>query len=366
MSHKIHLLRIYFFISAFIFISCSIDIIEISINQAKTGSLKSNEYDYYKLTLPGDINKTNQVVIELEPNTDMDSINNIISDPNLYISINDVRPTETEHKWSSNRFGDETITINGEYINPFQNYYIGVHCREKCNYILKTSLVNTIIIKENIINSFTLESKTVMKFSFKTRTQFNELSVNLVGSFINSFNAYLAKKDASSSNTLPAEPIFFNGFKFTIKNNELGNNNNDIFYELIVDNRDIKQELNIWLKYDDEIIKIREAELMYDTISQNKANCYYYAINKMNLNKDIIISTTLFNGLGFIYIEGYGAVFPNNIKEDYKNKENSYSIKDNRVIHLTEENFKKFGQNNNKKEALLNFCYYAEKNSSLI
>ena len=366
MYKNINIKYLYIFISFFIFISCSQDLIEISINQEKRGSLINNEYDYYKLTLPEKINKKNQLVFELEPNTELDSINNIVSDPNLYISLNDIHPTETEHHWSSYRFGDETISITGKYLNPFQIYYIGVYCKEKCNYILKTSLVNSIKIKENIVNSFTIESKTVMKFAFKTRRKFKDLSVNIVGSFINSFRVYLAKNTTSSSNTLPAQAILFNGYKFTIKGNDLETNNNDNLYELLVDNRDQKQELNIWLKYDDDIIKIKEAKIMYDAISENKANCYYYSINKKNINKDIILSTTLFNGFGFIYIEGYGSISPENINANYKKKEKSYSIVQNRVIHLTEKNFKNFGQNNNNnKKTHLNFCFFAEKASSL-
>ena len=363
MSKIINIKYLFLFISIFIFISCSDDIIEIKLNDEKKGSLKNDEYDFYKLTLPEEIDKNGQVVFEVEPNTELDSINNIVSDPNLYISINNNYPTNINHAWSSNRFGDETITVNGEYVKPFQFFYIGIHCKEKCNYILKISLIKAITIKENKINSYTLESQSVMKFSFTTRKLFNELSVNIVGDFLNAFNAYLAKNGASSSNTLPAEPIFYNGYRFIIKNNDLSNSN--INYDLVVDNRNQKQELNIWLKYDEDNISIKEAEIMYDTISENKANCYYYPINKINQNKDIILSTTLFNGIGFMYIEGFGSIYPGKIDKSFKNKDSSYTIIQNRAIHLTKENFKNYGKFNDNEETLLNFCFYAEKNTSL-
>ena len=81
---------------------------------------------------------------------------------------------------------------------------------------------------------------------------------------------------------------------------------------------------------------------MYDTISENKANCYYYPINKINQNKDIILSTTLFNGIGFMYIEGFGSIYPGKIDKSFKNKDSSYTIIQNRAIHLTKENFKNY------------------------
>ena len=347
------------FLINFIFISCFNDIMEIKVNDTKRGVLKDDEYDFYKLTLPENVDKNGQIVFELEPYPELDLLNNIISDPNLYISIDELHPNELTSGWKSNRFGDETITISGQYVNPFQYFHIGVHCKNKCNYILKISIVKTIIIQEYKINSFNLEKNTVMKFSFRPRNEFKELSVNVVGSFLNSFNVYLSQTDASSSNTLPSEPIFFNGYKFTITENTASE------YNLIVDNRNERQELNIWLKYDNDIIKIKEAEEIYDSISQERANCYYYSIDKINQNKDIIISTSLFNGLGFIYISGFTQIDSNLIGANYKTKDNSYEIIQNRAIRLTSDKLKNFGKLNELEETHLNFCFYAEKSSSL-
>ena len=81
-------------------------------------------------------------------------------------------------------------------------------------------------------------------FSFKTKQSFNELSVNIVGSYLKSFNVYLADKDPSSSNTLPAEAMLFNGYRFNIKNIEDKKGlNSGTEYELIVDNREEKQNI---------------------------------------------------------------------------------------------------------------------------
>ena len=343
---------------------CSDTLMEININETKTGTLQSDEYDFYKLTLPPDTDRNSQLMFELEPNEILDSLNNIISDPNIYISVDEVHPTSFKNTWSSNRFGDETISISGEKIFPFQYFHIGVHCKNVCNYKLEVTLVNSIKLRENKVNSFNLEKNSIMKFSFITKEQFRELSLSVVGSFINTFNVYLARKDPSSSNTLPSEPILFNGYKFLLKNDK-ENPNSLVKYELVVDNRDKRQDLNIWLKYDNDNIKIKEAEIIYDAITENRASCYFYSLGKMGDDKDIILSTTLFNGIGFIYIEGFNSIEGKSIDKSYKNKKKSYPIIQNKAIHLSKNDFNDFGYYEKDKETFLNFCFFAEKNTSL-
>ena len=347
-----------------IFISCSYDIKEIELNQIMRGSLTDGESDYFKITLPEDVDKNGTLVFELEPSTYLDSLNDIVSDPNLYISIDETHPNELKHTWASNRFGGEVISIGGSYINPFQYFYIGVHCVEKCNYCLTITNVTSIPLVEKKINSFTLEENTVMKFNFHTKKIFNQLTVNIVSSYLGFFNAYLAKNDASSSNTFQFEAIFYNGYRFTIDNNEL-ENNSDIKFDLTVDNSWVKQEINIWLQYDNENIKVKEADVIFDSIVENKANCYYYNIEQVNRNKDIIISSVLFNGMGFMYIAGFSPINANQITKNYKSKSNSYPIIKNRAIHLTSENLKSYGRFNQDSDTPLYFCFYGEKNTSL-
>ena len=247
-----------FFLLLFILVSCDKEIIELKLEKTKYGSLQKNEYDYYKLTLPKEIEKYNNLIIELEPNKELDIVSNIISDPDLYVSKSEKYPNESKHTWSSKRFGDETVSINRNLLEPKDVFYLGVHCKDKCNYIIKSKLAKSIPILENKKNIYELDSNTVMKFSFRTREKFNNLLINLVGSYINSFKVYLAKKDASSSNTLPSIPILFNGYQFIIKNDK--DKYSGYMFELIVDNEKDKQELSIWLKYDNDTIDFKSYE----------------------------------------------------------------------------------------------------------
>ena len=365
MSEKLKII-IFLSITFFNLISSSEDLIELGLKEIKRGSLKNNEYDYYILTLPDEFDKESYLIVELEPNKDLDVINNIISDPNLYISITEKMPNAILNTWKSERFGDETISINPSFLNPQQKFYIAVYCKEKCNYILKSQLVNNIIIKENEINRYNLNPKTVTKYSFTTRNNFNELYVNVIGSYINSFSAYLARENPSSSNTLYSTPILFNGYRFNIrKYNNVKNLNTNTKFELIIDNENDRQDLTLWLQYDNENILIREADILYDSIEENKAHCYYYAIDYFNKDKEIILSTSLFNGEGFIYMAGFNSVNADSISINDKNKISSYKVIQSKAIKFTKEDFKNFGKFKDNEQNFLNFCFYAEKSTSL-
>jgi len=143
----------YLFISILTLICCTYDIKELELNEVKCGTLSKGEFDFYKITFPNEVDKSGQIVFELEPNIVLDGINNIVSDPNLYISIDEQHPTDTKNTWASSRFGEETITLGPQYINPRQYFHIGVHCIEKCNYIIKVSIVQSIVLNTNKINS---------------------------------------------------------------------------------------------------------------------------------------------------------------------------------------------------------------------
>ena len=354
-----------FFLSINIFfISCSKELIQLELDLVRQGSLKNDEYDYYNLTLPSELNEESHLIIETEPNPQLDLINNIMSDPNLYISTTYEKPSIDKYNWKSERFGDEVISINPKYLSPQKIFFISVHCKTRCNYILKAQLVKNINLKLDQMNVFSIKPKTVSKFSFKTRQEnFDELYINVLGSYINSFKAYLAKDDPSSSNTLKAESIIFNGYRFSIKN-DADNTNTNTEYNLIIDNENDIEEIKIWFQYDNENILIKEADILYDSVEKNKAHCYHYPLDSSNKYKDIILSSSMFNGDGFFYFSGFDQINANLINSGYKKKEDSYSIFTNKAIRITENDIKDFEKKSSNDKDELNFCFFAEKNSS--
>ena len=151
-------------------------------------------------------------------------------------------------------------------------------------------------LKTNDLNVFSINPKTVIKLSFKTKSEnFNELYINIIGTYINSFQIYLSQEKPTSSNILNAQPILFNEYRFTINNDEnhINTNKED---NLIIDNESQIGKIKIWLQYDNENILLKEADILYDSIEKNKAHCYFFNLNQADIYKDLIISTTLFNG----------------------------------------------------------------------
>ena len=67
MSKNIHIKPFLVFSYLTIFISCSYDLKDINLNEEKRGSLTNGEFDYFKITLPADVNKNGAIVFELEP-----------------------------------------------------------------------------------------------------------------------------------------------------------------------------------------------------------------------------------------------------------------------------------------------------------
>ena len=131
-------------------------------------------------------------------------------------------------------------------------------------------------LKTNGLNVFSINPKTVIKLSFKTKSKnFNELYINIIGTYINSFKLYLSQENHSSSNTLKAQPISFNGYRFTINNGENHINTNKE-YNLIIDNKNQIGEIKIWIQYDNENILLKEADILYDSIKKKKAHCYFF------------------------------------------------------------------------------------------
>ena len=170
---------------------------------------------------------------------------------------------------------------------------------------------------------------------------------------------YLSQENPSSSNILNAQPILFNWYRFTINNDENHINTNKE-YNLIIDNKNQIGEIKIWIQYDNENILLKEADILYNSIEKNKTLCFFN-LNQADIYKDLIISTTLFNGEGFIYMARFEQINSNSIKLNYKNKDYSYGIDLNRAIKITKDDIKFFEKNNNnEKKNSLKFCYYAE------
>ena len=67
----------------------------LNLETEKLASLNSKENSYYEITIPSNITAQSKfLLISLTPNTDLDRLDNIFSDPNIYISKKEKYPYE--------------------------------------------------------------------------------------------------------------------------------------------------------------------------------------------------------------------------------------------------------------------------------
>ena len=337
--------------------------INLPLNEAIKGSLADKTYSYYKLKLPElEISDSKFLLIEARRNVDQDVIDNVFSNPNLFISSTEVYPSPDKNTWSSDRFGDEIISINEKHVKSGAIFYISIYCEFKCNYILDAKLYDNYQLKEDKIYTVSMIADDVLKGTFKSRKNFDILKVNCVSFKMKPFRIFLAKKDPSSSNTAPSSPIFTNGYYFLMKKGDPFYEV-DQEYEILIENKGFKQDLLFWIQYDEEDIELSEMSPLFGVASPDFGNCYYFNIDKMHQNKNIVISTTIFNGNGYIKIGGWEKVKEMKVKKEDKD---TYPIISDKSILLTETNFKTYGDFIKEQSKDLHFCFIATDETSYL
>ena len=357
-------LYFFFFILFFSILNLSQSLItQISLNKTIQGYLSNKSYAYYSLTIKeSDVKDEDFLLIEARRNKDQDLLDNIYSDPNIYVSNIHSEPGPNKNEWSSNRFGDEIISINkiNSYLNKI--LYISIYCQFSCNYIIKANVYNNYNMKGNVVYTVSMIPFDVIKLSFTSKKEYQKMKVNCISFKMRPFRIFLAKKDPSSTNTIPSSPIFINGYKFEIEKGD-ENYGSEQEYNVLIENKDFKQDLLFWISYDKDETKLNELSPLFGTADIENENCYSFTIEKQYLNKNIIISSTLFNGNGYIKIGGWEKVKDIKITSD---DENTYQIISDKSIILTEKNFKKYGNMNVKENKSLHFCFIAKEETSYL
>ena len=354
-----------FLIYCFLFISIlnitKSSLAQISLNQTVQGYLHPTTYAYYELEIKDDETKQSDfLLIEARRNIDQDILDNIYSDPNLYVSNIHSMPGPNKNEWSSNRFGDEIISINK--INKYEKkiFYISIYCQFSCNYILKANLFKNYDLKGNKLYTISLIPLDIIKLTFTSKKDYNKMKVNCVSFKMRPFRIFLAKNDPSSTNTIQSRPIFINGYNFLIEKGDENYGKNQE-YNVLIENKEFKQDLLFWISYDKEGTQLNELSPLFGTADKDNENCYSFTIERQYLHKNIIISTTLFNGNGYIKVGGWDKV------KDFKIKsgdDNTYEIISDKSILLTDSNFKKYGNFSENKNINLYFCFIAKEVTS--
>ena len=333
---------------------------KIGLNETMLGYLHPKCYAYYELSIENDTTNSDYLLIEARRNKDQDILDNIYSDPNLYVSNIHLEPGPNKNEWSSDRFGDEIISINK--INSYKNkkFYISIYCHFSCNFILRANLFKNYDMKENIVYTVSMIPSDIIKLTFTSKKEYDKMKVNCVSFKMRPFRIFMAKNDPSSTNTIKSRPIFINGYNFLIQKGDENYGKNQE-YNVLLENKEYKQDLLFWISYDKDETKLNELSPNFDIAEAGEGNCYVFTLERQYLHKNVIISTILFNGKGFIKIGGWDKVKDFKIKSD---DENIYEIVSDKAILLTDDNFKKYGKFDEYSNIDLHFCFIAEEETS--
>ena len=339
------------------------DPIDITIGREIKNSLADKSYSYFRFIVPEMKEKEKKfLLMEVRRNEPLDLIDNIYSDPNLYISTEFEKPDVNHNSWSCSRFGDEIISLDSKYMISGAIFYVSVYCEFKCNFILEANLYDKFELDDEIAYTISLLTNEVIKISFKSRKKYEKLKVSCISYQMKPFRIYMAKKNPSSSNTFKSYPIFLNGYYFEIKEND-PEYAVDQEYEVMIENKEQSQDLLFWITFDDEETVINELSPIFGVGSKDTPNCYIFEIEKGRKNKNIVISTTLINGSGYLKIGGWNYIEDfTSLKED----NDTYPIIADKSILLTEKDFKRYDKANKEStdENDLYFCFLSTEDTS--
>ena len=361
MSNKFF--QIYFIIIFSVLNLSNSSLTKLSLNQTVLGYLHPQTYAYYELSIKEEDSENKDfLLIEARRNKEQDILDNIYSDPNLYVSNFHSEPGPNKNEWSSDRFGDEVISINK--INTYSNkiFYISIYCQFSCNFALKATLFKNYEMKGNKLYTISMIPFDIIKFTFTSKKDYNKMKVNCVSFKMRPFRIFLAKEDPSSTNTIQSRPIYINGYNFLIEKGDENYGKNQE-YNVLIENKDFKQDLLFWISYDKEETQLNELSSLFGNANVDNENCYVFTIERQYLHKNIIISTTLFNGNGYIKIGGWEKV------KDFKIKSSDgdvYEIVSDKSILLTDDNFKKYGNFSENSNIDLHFCFIAKEETSYL
>ena len=258
------------------------------------------------------------------------------------------------------------MAISKENIYTNSTFYISVFCKKKCNYILNSYLDISYKLQPFIIYGFHIPSKKSMVYEFRTRkTDFEHLSIQLMGLSPGQYNAYINKEIPSSSKSYVLEPAWSNGYSYDLYKDSEEYCTDCTFYILI---KALDQDalFRILLTYRDEALIMRKGASLFDTIKGQKNRCYFYPMDNFPERDSLIINFFLFGGSMIAKIVGFDLI-TNKTYNEIVNSENTYEIIGDRVLILSHEQIEKFmNESISKNFKFFNFCLYSKQKSSYL
>ena len=346
-------------------------IYSIQLNVPEKGSLNDNSYMFYKLTLE-QISLDNQENLifradEDKSDNDYKGIQYHFSDPDIFVSQIHKYPKDPETStWYCNEFGSDIVAISKENVKSNSTFYISVFCKKKCKFILNSYLSLSYKLNPFVIYGFHIPPKKSMVYEFKTRsTDFQHLSMQLMGVSAGQYNVYINKEIPSSSKSYTLEPAWSNGYSYDLYKDSEEYCTNCTFF-ILVKALDTDAFFRILITYRDTALFIRKEASIFDTIKGQKNRCYYYPMENFPERDSLIMNFFLFGGSMIAKIFGFDSV-QNKTYSEIVNTKNTYEIIGDRVLIFSHEQIEEFkNESIYKNFKYFHFCLYSKIKSSYL
>ena len=281
----------------------------LKVGEPMKGQIKAalNEYDFYVLKIEGEsvVDQKFNLVINVKQNKGEAEKRSDFSDVDIYVSKTNTQPKDpSTATWYSEKYGDDLITIGKEQVYKDDNFYIGVYCKEDCDFELTASLSESNEIFEGKVTSVIVPKKSQLFYTFNAK-ETEQITFAFISPKMRPFSVYITNQDKtpSSSNTMKLEPSWISGYSLDIFKGD-PNYCGECHYNILIQAHDEDADVRMVITYPASQVAMRSGEQIFDSVLYHKGKCYYMNLYNRRSDERGIINVVLFSGFLFGYENG--------------------------------------------------------------
>ena len=352
---------------------------KFSLDEILTGKIdKDDDYDFYELSLPKNIDKDSLLVFTARDNKIVLKNNDLLfSDPDIYISKKEKNPKNKKTSdWYSETFGNDIITIPAKNLTKTNTLYIALYCEKKCRYNLKAYLTKEIEFNLGTVNSIKLSKHSSISYFLKLNDlEYEQLKVVAYSPEQKHFHILMTKDNMapSTQNSIQAIPSWMGGYMININNKSHNYCTNCIFH-ILFQTEEEGSTIKFYAFFQNTFTQINSGEPIMDSMEKNSKRCYFYDMNKYkNYTSEydkLIIQMSLFGGEAYLHISGWNKQIYNHINEIKKLENYGFQIISEKSIMIKNKDIDEFNKEYDSKiegeKNRLHFCIYGKEKGSYI
>lgn len=327
-----------------------------------------NEYAFYDLKIEGQsvVDQKFNLVINVKQSKGESEKRSDFSDVDIYVSKANTQPKDpSTATWYSENYGDDLITIGKEEVYKDDNFYIGVYCKEDCEFELTASLSKSNAIVEGKVTSVIVPKKSQVFYTFNAK-EAEQITFAFISPKMRPFSVYVTNEDKtpSSSNTMKLEPSWISGYSLDIFKGD-ANYCGECKYNILIQAHDEDADVRVVVTYPATQVGLRAGEQIFDSVLYHKGKCYYMNLSDRKNEERGIINVVLFSGTVVLQVFGFQGNPDLKYDDNFVPNDFTYEIASEKVIILNHQLLSALqALGKYSSTDLLHFCIYGKENSS--